>query len=261
MPERVTEIELILPSLFLMSLSSEGRITTSELIKKLRLILKPSGEDLEILAGRSDDKFSQKVRNLKSHNTFEKYGYANYISRPGIGYFEITTKGRKHLSANEDILNYLLVNDFEWPDLKTSFLKVEEAAEKKRKIEIFDENFLIQEGVKKIIEVGIYQRSSKLRQKAIDYYSVKGCISCKACNFNFKSFYGEIGKDFIEIHHVKPVFKFREDDLNKAIRDALKNVIPICSNCHRMVHRNWSKPLDISVLTNYIDKNGIFPSH
>ena len=44
-------------------------IRTSELIEETRKIMKPDGEDLEILDGRNDDKFSQKVRNLKSHNT------------------------------------------------------------------------------------------------------------------------------------------------------------------------------------------------
>lgn len=44
-------------------------IRTSGLIQKLREIMKPNGEDLEILSDRNDDKFSQKVRNLKSHNS------------------------------------------------------------------------------------------------------------------------------------------------------------------------------------------------
>lgn len=44
-------------------------IRTSELIDAARRIMQPDGDDLEILAGRNDDKFSQKVRNLKSHDT------------------------------------------------------------------------------------------------------------------------------------------------------------------------------------------------
>ena len=44
-------------------------IRTSQLIEEVRIIMKPSGEDLKILNDRNDDKFSQKVRNLKSHNT------------------------------------------------------------------------------------------------------------------------------------------------------------------------------------------------
>lgn len=44
-------------------------IRTSELIAEARAQMNPSGEDLEILDDRNDDKFSQKVRNIKSHNT------------------------------------------------------------------------------------------------------------------------------------------------------------------------------------------------
>lgn len=44
-------------------------IRTSELIDKSRAQMKPDGEDLEILDNRNDDRFSQKVRNIKSHNT------------------------------------------------------------------------------------------------------------------------------------------------------------------------------------------------
>lgn len=44
-------------------------IRTSELIEEARRIMRPDGQDLEILDNRIDDKFSQKVRNIKSHNT------------------------------------------------------------------------------------------------------------------------------------------------------------------------------------------------
>ena len=46
-------------------------IRTSDLIDEARHIMKPSGKDLEILDNRSDDKFSQKVRNIKSHDTIK----------------------------------------------------------------------------------------------------------------------------------------------------------------------------------------------
>lgn len=62
--------------------------------------MKPSGEDLDILNGRSDDKFSQKVRNLKAHDTFESLGYAEYKN----GMFTITDLGKKHVEQNKDIL-------------------------------------------------------------------------------------------------------------------------------------------------------------
>jgi hypothetical protein len=53
---RISESELILPVLYLLSVN--GDMSTSELITSLRNLLHPSGEDLEILKGRRDDKFS-----------------------------------------------------------------------------------------------------------------------------------------------------------------------------------------------------------
>lgn len=44
-------------------------IRTSGLIEQARKTMKPNGEDSKILNNRNDDKFSQKVRNIKSHNT------------------------------------------------------------------------------------------------------------------------------------------------------------------------------------------------
>ena len=257
MPERITETELILPSLYLMSLNN-GVITTSELIQRLRDIMKPIGEDLEILSGRADDKFSQKVRNLKAHSTFERYGYAEYKGAAKTGYVEITKTGREHLEQNKDILKYLLINDFAYIDLTENLKKIE-ANKNKRKIEIFDENIIIQEGLKRVKSVAVYERSQSLRNFAIDYYTKDNRISCDCCTFNFQDFYGEeIGKNFIEIHHTKPVFKYKDEDIKKTLKQAVVDLKPVCSNCHRMVHRNWKKPLEIQVLIESVNNNGIF---
>ncbi len=46
-------------------------IRTSEIIEEARCRMNPDGEDLEILDGRMDDKFSQKVRNIRSHRSIK----------------------------------------------------------------------------------------------------------------------------------------------------------------------------------------------
>jgi hypothetical protein len=56
---RITERQLILPALFLMSLSPARKITADNLIPRLREILKPTGTDIKIIKGRRDDYFSQ----------------------------------------------------------------------------------------------------------------------------------------------------------------------------------------------------------
>lgn len=254
MSNRISEAELILPSLFLMNLNKDGIITTSELIQKLREIMKPTGEDLKILAGRNDDKFSQKVRNLTAHKTFQRNDLAKYTD----GYIEITENGKMHLRENQEILKYLLINDFSYSDLTDNLRKIE-YNQNKKKIEVFDENVIIQEGRKKFIEAAVYERSSTLRNYAITYFLVEDKIFCQCCNFNFQDFYGErIGKGFIEIHHAKPIFKYEDEDLEYTLQQAINNLIPVCSNCHRMIHRSWSKPLEIQELINGINANGLF---
>ena len=71
-----SESELIVPALKILAnpIHREEGVTTTTLIGELRTKLKPSGHDVEIIDGRSDDYFSQKVRNLKSHNTLEGGG-------------------------------------------------------------------------------------------------------------------------------------------------------------------------------------------
>ncbi len=61
---RIEEKQLILPALYI--IWRDGPVSTSKLIEELTAVFHPTGEDAEILAGRNDTKFSQKVRNLKS---------------------------------------------------------------------------------------------------------------------------------------------------------------------------------------------------
>lgn len=96
MRKRIRERDLILPALEIMS-QFGGSVTTRELIIELRARLQPSGEDLRILDGRTDDKFSQIVRNLRSHKSFERLGVARYGEKAGEE-VSITVYGRKYLA-------------------------------------------------------------------------------------------------------------------------------------------------------------------
>ena len=238
-----------------MSLNN-GHITTADLIIKLRSIMTPSGEDLMILSRRNDDKFSQKVRNLHAHNTFERYEYAKYIGPAKKGYIEITAKGQEHLAKYSDVLKYLLNNDFAYDDLTLNLQIIEK---KKEKIKTFDGNVVIQEGLKKITEGTTYKRSKRLRDYAIASFMKEGNLECNCCSFIFTSFYGKaIGQGFIEIHHIRPVFQYASDSILKTIKNAMSNLMPVCSNCHRMIHRNWTKPLEIQTLIDAINSNGCY---
>jgi 5-methylcytosine-specific restriction protein A len=57
-------------------------------------------------------------------------------------------------------------------------------------------------------------------------------FACTICGFDFESVYGEMGKKFIEAHHVEPI-GMREGDSPTL----LSELVAVCSNCHRMLHR------------------------
>lgn len=228
---RITESELVLPSLYLMSLNSQGCISTSELIPLLTDMLKPTGVDNYILNNRSDTYFSQKVRNLKSHDTLTKNGYAIYNN----GTYYITEKGRKLVRNNKINIQYILSSGFAYNDIKQSMGKVYNA----RASNIIPYEELIEEGQARTIVTKSYERSRKLRNIAVEHFTKNGIIKCDCCGFEFKSFYGEkYGTPCIEIHHMKPIFQYSSMSIVQTIDAALKNLLPVCPNCHRVIHRN-----------------------
>ncbi|UGB33158.1 HNH endonuclease [Metabacillus sp. B2-18] len=91
-----------------------------------------------------------------------------------------------------------------------------------------------------------YERKAINRLRAIEIHGT----SCVVCEFNFEQFYGEHGKNFIEIHHIKPL-----STLDEVIEiDPEKDLVPVCSNCHRMLHRKRENVLSIEELKGLLRK-------
>jgi len=77
------------------------------------------------------------------------------------------------------------------------------------------------------------ERSLKLVKRAKDRaMQLYGRLSCEACGFEFRSQYGELGKNYIECHHAIPI-----SQLTPSSQTRLKDIALLCSNCHRMIHR------------------------
>lgn len=98
--DRISEGDLLIPTLRLLAAAPGGYLSTSDLIGGLEKEFEPEGEDAKILNGRQDSKFSQIVRNMKSH----KDSPANIIGRGFAEAFKdglrITDAGRADLKAN-----------------------------------------------------------------------------------------------------------------------------------------------------------------
>jgi len=128
----------------------------------------------------------------------------------------------------------------------------------KQKTKALDKGFdeiAIEEGTKTEVLTSIRKRSRILRKSAIAHFSDEnGSIACKGCGFVAEDFYGNDACGLIEIHHMKPLFLRNGPDLRISVRDALKFVVPLCPNCHRVVHFDRSRCMPISELQRIVAK-------
>jgi 5-methylcytosine-specific restriction protein A len=85
------------------------------------------------------------------------------------------------------------------------------------------------EGARTTIVVNSYERSRRNRMICLAAHG----FDCQACGMNFHRQYGDAGRDFIEVHHKVPVASMGGHYVVNPITD----LVPLCSNCHRMVHR------------------------
>lgn len=77
------------------------------------------------------------------------------------------------------------------------------------------------------------KRNRRLRQACIDYYRALhgGRIVCECCGFDFREAY-DINDDYIEVHHRNP---FSQTEGKHPV-NAQTDLVPLCANCHRMIH-------------------------
>jgi 5-methylcytosine-specific restriction protein A len=95
------------------------------------------------------------------------------------------------------------------------------------------------EGAKTRVEVNKYERSSVNRAVCIAKF---GAV-CQVCGLDFGERYGDIAEGYIEVHHIVPVSQMAPG----YIVNPLTDLIPLCANCHAVVHR-LDPPLPIDSL-------------
>lgn len=71
-----------------------------------------------------------------------------------------------------------------------------------------------------------------------------------ACGFDFEKVYGDYGRNFIEVHHVKPLYDLGKEEVVNPQTD----LVCLCSNCHRMIHRKKEAILSVEQLTQIIEE-------
>lgn len=101
------------------------------------------------------------------------------------------------------------------------------------------------EGATTDIHCNHYERNPVNRQICL---LTKG-YKCSVCGFDFEETYGDLGKQYIEVHHSIPVSTMEEGHIVNPIEE----LFPVCSNCHSMIHRK-NPPYSIEELRGIINK-------
>lgn len=100
------------------------------------------------------------------------------------------------------------------------------------------------EGTRFEVTASVVERNPAARDACLRHHGFR----CAACNVDFAERYGEIGSGFIHVHHLTPLSTItgaREVDPSR-------DLIPLCPNCHAMVHRT-RPPLTVEALRSRIE--------
>ncbi|MCR5704075.1 MAG: HNH endonuclease [Eubacterium sp.] len=102
-----------------------------------------------------------------------------------------------------------------------------------------------EEGKQYNVRVNKYERNPINRKICLDNKGYKCCI----CGFDFEKIYGEIGKNTIEVHHTTPVSQMGDGYIVKPLED----LVPVCSNCHTIIHKR-KEPYTIEEVKSMLEK-------
>jgi hypothetical protein len=198
------------------------------------------------------------VRLYRKENSLEKI-FGKQVKQPFSVYF-----GEKHITiyfrAKQEFITKgleLLKLDFKKPKEKENkgdyYIKIYEKDGIKKlidfvfinKLELVENSAIIKEDIIHADEVdseieflegkttkvlvNSYERNIEAREKCIEHFGV----NCQICDFNFQEKFGDLGKNFIHVHHKTEISKIGKEYLINPIKD----LIPVCPNCHSMLHK------------------------
>jgi len=102
------------------------------------------------------------------------------------------------------------------------------------------------EGGERVVVSVRRERDPRLRAEALALHG----LSCAVCGFDFGEVYGKWGEGFAEVHHREPL---GDGGSGKRETDPRTDLVVLCANCHRMVHRSKGKTLTVEELCSRID--------
>ena len=85
------------------------------------------------------------------------------------------------------------------------------------------------EGAEVLRLLSIHERDPVLRSACLAIHG----HACLICGCDLGAIYGELGERFIHVHHIRPLSGEKQGRKT----DPRKDMIPVCPNCHAIIHR------------------------
>lgn len=114
-------------------------------------------------------------------------------------------------------------------------------------LEYYNEIDLYIEGVLEEVFNNKYERNQQARQKCIKHYGTK----CKICGFDFAEVYGNQFEGKIHVHHRVPLHEIKKE----YVVDPIKDLIPVCPNCHMILHSKENGTYTVEEVIEIIKNN------
>lgn len=102
------------------------------------------------------------------------------------------------------------------------------------------------EGAVQRIKVNVYERNVEAKRRCVGHYGSR----CQCCDLKLSEVYDELGEGLIHVHHLVPI-----SSVGKRYKiDPIRDLVPICPNCHAIIHRQ-NPPLTIDDVKRRILEN------
>ena len=195
-------------------------------------------EDAKTRLGYVANRFRQKV--VKEGGVAAARFWLRPERDPTEGFERLVKRNRLDISVEAVVLNPRWSHLFSESELEVARARLGEFGyfedPNNRSIDVddprpdeVDPNLEFPEGMKRSVQVNAYERDPQARQKCIDHY---GTV-CYVCTFDFRKVYGKLGLGFIHVHHLTQMADMGPGAKTNPIRD----LRPVCPNCHAMLHR------------------------
>ena len=87
-----------------------------------------------------------------------------------------------------------------------------------------------------------YERSDSARAACLQHFGYR----CQVCDLDFEERYGELGRGFMHVHHIVPLHEVAGIPNYRV--NPIKDLRPVCPNCHAMLHRPEDRVLTVEEL-------------